>query len=578
MRPPVLRLSLLVGLLLCAFAGSARATVEFKGLSRTTERVVRATITLDDEPCNVADARLRRVYRRTDELIRDALEVYGYYQPVIEKTLARNESCWVATYTIQRGPRVRLRKVLVGVSGAGANDPVLAGFVGRQPFAADDGLNQREYEQFKADLASLAQRRGYFDARFAARRIDVYPEERSADLLIDFASGERYRFGPVTLEQDVLRERLARRYIEFKPGDYYDADRINELYTALLSGGYFQNIELRTTPRPAPDLDVPVSIVLSPSDPRTWTTGVGFATDSGAKFRLGFLHQRLNRSGHQLEFASAVSDVLGDATLSYRLPLGRPRDEWLSFDTGYQYENPGDSRSEEFRIGVKQIQRRWGDWRETRFIDYSHENFRVGEERGTSNLVIPGVSWATQPLLPGARPRRAQRFALKLGGTDEILGSDTAFMQLEGAAKVILPLWSTARVLARLEAGWTIKEEFKDLPFSVRYFAGGDDSVRGYDYKALGPVDAEGNVIGGANKLVGSLEFDQRILDNWSVAAFVDLGNAFDSFKDMTLRTSVGGGIRWYSPLGPVRIDIGVPVDNDAPDSFRLHVTLGPDL
>ena len=86
-----------------------------------------------------------------------------------------------------------------------------------------------------------------------------------------------------------------------------------------------------------------------------------------------------------------------------------------------------------------------------------------------------------------------------------------------------------------------------------------------------------GNVVGGADKLVGSIEFDQRVFDNWSVAAFVDTGNAFDSFKDLSLKTGVGAGIRWYSPLGPIRLDVGVPLD-DAPDSFRIHITLGPDL
>ncbi len=226
----------------------------------------------------------------------------------------------------------------------------------------------------------------------------------------------------------------------------------------------------------------------------------------------------------------------------------------------------------------QQTRRRPGDWRETRFIDYIHEDYRVGDERGTSNLIVPGISWAEQPLLLTGRPRRGNRLNLRLSGTDEWLGSDTAFVQVETGGKLILPLGANARLLTRLEAGWTIKDDFSDLPFSVRYFAGGDGSVRGYDYKALGPTDVDGNVIGGANKLVGSLEFDAQIYGNWSAAVFVDSGNAFNSFSDMSLKTSVGGGIRWYSPLGPVRFDVGVPLDRDAPDSWRIHISLGPDL
>jgi translocation and assembly module TamA len=226
---------------------------------------------------------------------------------------------------------------------------------------------------------------------------------------------------------------------------------------------------------------------------------------------------------------------------------------------------------------VKDVKRRRGNWRETRSVDYLREDFQVGDDEGTSDLVIPGISWADQPRLLPNRPRRAHRLSFSVSGTDEILGSDTAFVQLESTGKVILPLWTTARLLVRGEVGWTIKEDFKDLPFSVRYFAGGDDSVRGYDYKTLGPTDADGNVTGGADKLAGSIEFDQRVFGNWSVAAFVDIGNAFDDFQSIALKTGVGGGIRWYSPLGPIRLDIGVPLD-DAPDSYRIHITLGPDL
>lgn len=555
------------------------ATVEFKGLSRTTEKIVRATVALDDEPCTAADARVRRLYRRADKQILQALEVYGYYAPTIDKSLERDNACWRATFTIDRGPRVKLRNVRIGVTGAGESDRALAAALRKgDDFDAGEGLNQRAYDEFKASFASIAQRRGYFDGRFATSRIDVYPAELAADITIDYASGERYRFGPVTLDQDVVDPKLALRYVNFRQGEPYDAELVNELYTDLLAGGYFQNVELRTTPRPAPDLDVPVTIVLTASAPRTWKTGVGYATDTGAKFRLDYLNQRLNRKGHQLEFNSTFSQITGEATLAYRLPRGSPRDEWLSFETGYKYEDPEDSTSDEFRLGVKDVKRRRGNWRETRSVDYIRETFQVGgEDEETSDLVLPAISWADQPRLLPPRPRQAHRLSFTVSGTDEILGSDTAFMQLESEGKLIVPLWTTARLLLRGEVGWTIKDEFKDLPFSVRYFAGGDSSVRGYDYKTLGPTDAEGSVIGGADILVGSVEFDQRVFGNWSVAAFVDMGNAFDSFKDLSLKTGVGAGIRWYSPLGPIRLDVGVPLD-DAPDAFRIHITLGPDL
>lgn len=563
-------------LLLLSMPGQAE--VVFKGLSRTTEKIVRATVVLAGEPCTASDARVRRLYRRADTEIHQALEVYGYYAPTIEKTLGREGDCWQARFTVKRGPRVKIRSLKIAISGPGADDRILSGRGAEPGFAVGDGLNQRAYDAYKVSLTGLARRRGYFDGRFAGSVIDVYPNKLAADIHIDYASGERYRFGPVEFDQTVVDPELAGRFVEFAEGEPYDAGKINDLYTALLASGYFQGVEVRTTPRPGPQPDVLVTVALTAGKPRTWTTGVGYATDTGAKVRLDYRNQRRNEKGHQFEFNSQVSEVLGGATVSYRLPDGKRRDEWFSINMGYKYENPEDSRSDEFRLGLQQLRRRRAEWRETRFIDYIHENYRVGDERGTSNLIVPGISWAEQPLLLTGRPRRGRRLSLKLSGTDEWLGSDTAFMQVETGGKLILPLGSNARLLTRLEAGWTIKDNFSDLPFSLRYFTGGDGSVRGYDYKSLGPTDAENQVIGGANKLVGSVELDAKVFGNWSAAVFLDAGNAFNSFSAMSLKTSVGAGIRWYSPLGPVRFDVGVPLDSDAPDSWRIHISLGPDL
>ena len=76
----------------------------------------------------------------------------------------------------------------------------------------------------------------------------------------------------------------------------------------------------------------------------------------------------------------------------------------------------------------------------------------------------------------------------------------------------------------------------------------------------------------------GALELDQQIATNWSAAAFIDSGNAYDSLDEFDPATSVGAGIRWFSPLGPIRFDVAAPLDKDAPDNYRVHITLGPDL
>ena len=117
---------------------------------------------------------------------------------------------------------------------------------------------------------------------------------------------------------------------------------------------------------------------------------------------------------------------------------------------------------------------------------------------------------------------------------------------------------------------------FEELPASVRFFAGGDNSIRGYAYQSLGPKDDQGDVVGGRNLLVGSVELERRLLDKWGVALFADSGNAFDR-AHVDPRTGIGIGIRWRSPVGPVRLDIAHPL-NDSKDTFRIHFSMGPEL
>jgi translocation and assembly module TamA len=161
------------------------------------------------------------------------------------------------------------------------------------------------------------------------------------------------------------------------------------------------------------------------------------------------------------------------------------------------------------------------------------------------------------------------------GAADEIV-SDTTFVQATALGKWI---WSTPRgqrILVRTQLGATAEREFEELPASVRFFAGGDNSVRGYAFEELGPVDADGNVIGGSSLATGSFEFEQPLRARWSLAFFVDSGNAFER-SEMDAKTSVGLGGRWQSPLGPIRIDLALPLEDDH-DEWRVHVTLGPDL
>ncbi len=114
------------------------------------------------------------------------------------------------------------------------------------------------------------------------------------------------------------------------------------------------------------------------------------------------------------------------------------------------------------------------------------------------------------------------------------------------------------------------------MPPSLRYFAGGDQSVRGYDYQSLSPTNSDGDRIGGRYQFAASVEYQFSLTERWRIAAFADQGNAFNDLELPTLKQSVGVGVRWVSPVGPIRVDLAHPLDGD--QGVRLHFSMGPEL
>lgn len=567
--------------LLCMLpAAGVLAAVEVEGVRGNLRDNVLAHLALDDVACDAPAWRVRRLRRQAEPQVRTALEAYGFYNPQIAITTDSEHDCWVTRIRIEEGEPVRLRAVDIALAGEAAGDPAFARLLRTHPLVPGAVLSHAAYDAYRKALADLARRQGYFAATFTEARIGVHTRENAADVTLHFDSGPRFRFGPVSFEQAVVDPELVERFVDFRPGDPYDGAVIDNFYDALLRTGYFATVDLRTRPGAPPDLAVPITVAMTPAKRKVYTAGAGYSTDKGVKVRGGYTDRRVNDRGHQFDASASLSEVVSEVGVSYRLPRRDPRVEWLSIDTGFQDEETDTSSSQIYKIGLKEFHRRPRDWIETWFLDASVERFEIAADRQRTFLLIPGISWShTWPNNSRiTRPDRGHRVAVKLSGTTSWFASDAEFLQLDLYGKLIRPLWRDARLLLRAEAGATAKDEFDKLPASVRYFAGGDYSVRGYDYETLGPTDEAGNVVGGSHKLVGSIEFDQRVWRNWSVAAFLDTGNAFDTFSNLRTKTGVGAGLRWYSPLGPVRVDVAFPLDKDAPDDWRFHVTLGPDL
>jgi len=574
---PLQQLALACMLMLSSMCGS-HAAVSISGVDPQIRDNILAYLRLDNESCDAPDWRLRRLFAESEAEIHEALEVVGYYSVEIEKQLTPGDGCWQASFAITLGQPVVLRTVSIEIDTDGVQDSVLESVIEECALHPGDVLQHAVYDACRSRITRAAENRGYFAAEFIERRIDVFPDEFAADITLHLRTGPRYVFGTITFEQTLLDPDMIQRFVRITPGEPYDAKRVRRFQRDLVGSAYFDQVVFTREPRGEPHFDVPIKIELTPGKKFQYNAGIGFATDVGPKLRFGVLNRRTNSYGHQTEFEVNLSKVISDIGVAYRIPLDKPRD-WFTIDTEYKVEENDSFNSNLFIAGVQRVQERDNDWIRSFFLDLRLEDYEAGTlDDGYSKLLTPGVGYAFVEEDFPPRPLKGHRSNVQALGAVEGLISDTSFLQLYGNTKWVFGLWSGGRLLTRAEAGATLIDELDTLPASVRFFAGGDVSVRGYAYNSLGPTDPLGAVVGGENLLVGSVEVDQMITEEWALAVFIDSGNAYNKLSEFNPATGVGFGVRWFSPLGPIRIDIAFPLEQDAPDEYRLHITLGPDL
>jgi translocation and assembly module TamA len=566
-----------VVLALCLLAPVAVwADVELVGLDETIATNVRLLLPLSESGCDSARWRVERLFRDADKNINEALEALGYYEPKISKSLAWSDDCWHARFEVQTGTPVLIKSSNVTVLGEGVNDPDLLPKVRVRRPAIGDVLNHGAYEAYKSDLLRTAINAGYFDADFERNTISVDRDARTADIDLEMQSGGRYVFGEVKFTEGIIRHQLLQRYTDIRAGDPYSSRSINELYEALSGSAYFASVSISTEPLNTKKKIVPVNVNLTPVRRHLYSIGGGFATDTGPQGRMGYTNRRVNDKGHQFESKFFVSPVQSQLNATYRWPKDNPRKDWISIVTGAQHENTDTSQSDTFKLGVLRTRALSKTWLETRYVDYQLERYKIADQNTSSQLIIIGNNWENEKGRSLSRVIKGHRLSFDVRGASDSLGSDTSFLQLQVKARLIRSLGQKTRILARTTLAGTVKDSLSELPVSVRYFAGGDRSIRGYDFESLGPTNADGEVIGGSYLLEASLEVDRLFREKWGIAAFVDSGSAFSS-SDFSLSTGVGIGLRWYSPVGPIRLDVAHPLDDPNTD-VRLHISIGPDL
>lgn len=568
-------------LFLAATAGAvwsapAAAELNVAGVDEEMERNIRAFVTIAAEPCDAEHWLIRRRYRSLLPEARKALEPLGFYNPAMTAELQLEETCWQATLTVDPGEPVRFRTVDIAIAGEASQDTAFADLKSSRSMTAGAALRHSDYDRLKKALLVRAADRAYVEARFTESSLDIWPAQNAADVSLHFDSGPRYRLGDISIEQDFLDPKVVFGYLDLEPGNYFDSSDLAKARRDLSDSAYFGRIDLSLDVPNATNGAIPLRLSLQPGTRIEYTVGVGASTDTSIRFRAGFRNNRVNSRGHRIISNLGISPVVQGVSAEYRIPLSDPRREWFSLTAALSNEETDTFDSEAQRVGARWTKAMTDTWLRTLSLDANNESYAVGEDIDTSRTIVPGISFDQKISDRDVFPTRGRRLGGEIIGTDEAIGSTTSFLQSTIWMRWIRSFGTGNRLLVRLDAGITASKDFNRLPPSVRFFAGGDQSVRGFDYNSLGPTDTSGNVIGGTNLLVGSIEYERHISGNFFGAAFVDAGNAFDD-TDFDAEVGAGLGIKWRSPLGPVRLYLGYPMTGDD-GKVRVHLQLGADL
>ena len=561
-------------------AAAVEVKVEIEGLRGAVRDNVELQLSIAqaDDP---SPDRARQLHAKAPAEIDAALQPFGYYQPRIESSLVEQGDRLLARYVIDPGPLMRLAGVDVQLTGGGTSDRGFRRAVQTFPLRRGSPLVHTSYEAGKQALVDYAAAHGFLEADFTDHEIRVDLANYSARVRLAFHTGPQYAFGEVTFDEAMLDPDLLYGYLPFKVGEPFDLRKLLQLQDALSSTPYFKRVEVIPQEEEAVDRRVPIRVALVPARRERWSFGLGYGPDTGARGTVGVDVRRVNRRGHRAEGLVNVSEVQQRFAATYIVPKAAARTDYTTFSVGYD-DLHSDNAKHKAGIVSAGLDRARGKWREHFDLAYAIEDFTVGPDVGSSKLLMPEASLSLLRADDVLYPLRGRKLRFQLRAGNEAALSTATFVQGIAEAKYVEQIWGPVRGLARARIGYTETQNFHELPSTLRFFAGGDQSVRGYGFQELTPR-RNGLPTGGDALVEASIEFDAlffsfRNFGRFGAAAFFDHGNALERLDvGGALKSGAGVGIRWLSPVGLVRADAAFALDEPG-TPIRFHFSLGPDL
>lgn len=538
----------------------------------------------DGEPANAAQ--LNRRAQEDADLLATLLRAEGYYDAAVA---TRVEPGARPTVVLEAAPGALYRfagVTLAGVEAAGAKAGELReafGVVAGAPVDAD---------RVVAGEQALRQRlgqAGFPFARVGEPEIVVDRAARTATLELPVRPGEEARFGRITAlpGNRVFGPGHVAEIARFRPGDAFDQGEVDDLRRALVQTGLVSSVQLEPRPGAAAGT-VDLGVRLEPAPPRTVAGELGYGTGEGARAALSWTHRNL----FPPEGALTVRGVLGTqeqvAGVVFRRNNFRGRDRVLTAQISAAHLERDAFEANTFSLAAS-LERQtsiffqktwtWSLGAELLATDERDVVRSTGEPRRRTFLIAAAPTSlnydGSDDLL---NPSRGFRLGGRLSPELSLQGAAFGYARTQLDGSFYAPVRSNVTFAARARLGTILGAPRDKIAPSRRFYAGGGASVRGYGFQRIGPRDVDNDPIGGRSLAELAVEARVRLFGNFGVVPFLDAGNIYTgvvpTFRG--LRFGTGLGVRYYSSFGPIRVDVGTPINPRSGDSrVAVYVSLG---
>lgn len=517
--------------------------------------------------------------------IENVLKSNGYYHYSLDGQLLTVKNQNIANFSIALGKSTLVSSVKINLEGLEGNQRLLDKLNNANKIKQGKTLNHSQYEDTKQALLDVLFKQGYLNAHYITSEIQIDRSKHSAKIVFLLQSGPQFKFGAVTFIDTIYNSDYLQGYVPFKPGDPYRPAKLDKLRKHLFDANLFSKVKLEPlrNKQNSDDLTVPILVKTQAKPTNRYTGNIGYGSDTQVRGGLGWHHKRSGR-GHQINANLQAAKIRKVIDFNYMIPGKRPISDAYVLDSKLKEERIKDKFSRNLELGVTKTYK----IDHLKFIyatSYFSEIYRAlpTDSKQNARFVIPKfkVVWRdreieSQRLLSGKK----LEFVARAGS--KALFSSADFIRAKVKGRWVLPIIRQHTRLNLLGAAGILRtNDFERIPLTLRYFTGGDTTVRGFSYQSLGPrrVDASGKsiVIGGKRLILASAEVERDITDNISAAIFIDSGNASNHWS-MSLAKSIGTGVRYQSPIGPIKLDIAKPITSHDKKRVRLHLTFGLDL